>query len=223
MGLGNSTRATYVSIVDGKIARRYKVGIPGITKERTNSEGRIVHEQFFDHVSGYITDIQKVANKNPKYGDQLVVSMIDGEERFILSMHIDGGYGRAFLKILPNIDFTKRTTVIPQMKVVDGQKKITIFITQQGISGALKHFFTANESKGMPTATSREWKGKTEWDYTKQIEFLLMFFEKNIRANMMQASGILPDKPQNVPADATVKNSALSISDAEFEDDDLPF
>lgn len=223
MGLGNSSRATYINIVDGKLARRYKVEIAGKTKSRTTSTGKLVHEEFFDHVSGFIQDVQKIPNKDPKFGDQLIIIMVDGEERYILQTHVDGGYGRAFMKLLPNVDFSKRTTIIPSMKIEDGgHKKVTMFIQQQGVATALKHYFTFNDPKGMPPATSREWKGKTEYDYTAQINFLFEYFEKNLRPKLVGAAAALPSTPQSTPADGTVKKETF-ITDIEYEADDLPF
>lgn len=223
MGLGNSQHAVYLQIVDGKIARRYKVEMPGLTKARTNSVGKIIHEQFFDHLSGYIADIQRQPNKDPKFGDSLVITIVDGEDRYLLQTMIDSGYARAFLRLLPNVDFSKRTTLIPSMKLEDGgHKKVTLFVTQQGVSGGLKHHFTFNDPKGMPPAKEREWKGKTEYDYTAQIKFLFDYFEQNLRPKLKGTSATLQDIPQNKPANATPDKSSLSISDADY-DDDLPF
>lgn len=220
MGLGNSQHAIYLNIVDGKIARRYKVAMEGITKTRQTSTGKLVHEQFFDHVSGYITNIGQKEHK--EYGIFLEIEIVDGEERFILQTQIDGGYGRAFLKLLPNVDFSLRTTLIPSMKVEDDKKKVTLFITQKGVSGAVKHFFTFENNKGMPPGNKTRYKGKDVFDYTDQIEFLWKFFETNVRPKMKGSAQKLNNQAQDKPADTRIDKSALTVSDAEMEDD-LPF
>lgn len=223
MGLGNSSHAVYLSIVDGKIARRFKTAMEGLTTQRTTGTGKVVHEQFFDHLSGFITNIEKKTHK--EFGDFINITVVDGEDRFQVQTNIDGGYGRAFLKMLPNIDFGLRTTIIPSMKMEEDKKKVTMFVTQKGVTGAVKHFFTFENAKGMPPGVKTRYKGKEVYDYTDQINFLWEFFEQRIKPTMNMAAKKLPDQPQDKPADATTKanNGVFSQSDAQYEEDDLPF
>jgi hypothetical protein len=225
MGLGNSSHAIYLSIVDGKISRRYKTAMEGITTSRTTNRGKLVHEQYFDHISGFIVGLEK--KTHPEFGEFININIIDGDERFQLQTNIDGGYGRAFLKLLPNIDFSKRTTIIPSMKMEEEKKKVTMFVNQQGVSGALKHFFTFENKKGMPDGVKTRYKGKDVYDYTDQINFLWGFYETNIKNKLKGLDSSFPSDKAIAAAGAgkatdKADNSAGSVSDAQYEDD-LPF
>lgn len=227
MGLGNSTHAIYLQIVDGKIARRRPAPIAGVTKERQTSTGKIVYEEIFDHVSGFITDIQIVPAKQgfEKFGDSLVVKIVDGEESFMLQMQKDGGYATTLFRILPNIDFAKRTTIIPNMKMDGEKKKVTLFVNQAGVTGSIKHYFTKDNPNGMPGLVKVTIRGKEEWDNTDMMKFFTDILNNKIIPKIHNAAKSLPSLPGKMAdetADKKVDNSALSVTDAEYVDD-LPF
>lgn len=224
MGLGNSTRSIYLQIVDGKIARRRQAPIDGVTKTRQTSTGKLVHEELFDHVSGYIKDIKILPPKAgfEKFGDTLSFDIVDGDESYILQTQKDGGYSTAFFRMMMNIDFTKRTTIIPSMKMENEKKKVTMFINQAGVTGAIKHFFTKDNPQGMPGLVKVVIRGKEEWDNTDMMKFFIRVLNEKVMPKLHAAAKLLPDLPAEKKADETVDKSALSISDAEMEDD-LPF
>lgn len=223
MGLGNSSHSIYLGIVDGKIARRFKEPIQGVTKTRQTSTGKVVHEQLFDHLSGFITDISIVPPKEEfkKYGDNLVVRMVDGDESYTLQMQKDSGYAVAFFKILPNMDFLKRTTIIPNMKMESDKKKVTIFVNQGGTS-ALKHYYTRDTPNGMPELKKVMLRGEEVWDNFDLMKFFTDQLANVIKPRIAAAANKLPETPQGKPADASVKNEALSVTGVVYEDD-LPF
>ena len=49
----------YLSISQGKLCRRHKEAIEGVTESRTNKNDKVVHEEFFDGVQGKITKVFK--------------------------------------------------------------------------------------------------------------------------------------------------------------------
>lgn len=224
MGLGNSTRGIYLGINDGKITRRYQTAMPGITKTRTTNTGKIIHEESFDHLSGFIKSIDIVPPKEEykQYGDSVVIKMVDGDENFTLQFQKGSGYAVAFFKVMMNIDFAKRTTIIPSMKMEGDKKKVTIFITQQGVTGALKHFFTKDDPKGMPPLAKVRFKGEDQWDDTDMMIFFAKVLSEKIKPKLAAVSNILPEQLNNKPADATPTQTVKDeINAADY--DDLPF
>ncbi len=217
MGLGNSSHSIFVGIMDGKIVRRHQIATEGVTKTRTTKTGKVVHEEHFDHISGFITDIGKKSHET--FGDFLVISIVDGEQRFSLEFNIDSGYATAFFKILPNMDFAKRTTIIPSMKIVDDKKKVTIFINQS--EKALKHYFTKDDPKGLPQMVKMTVKNKEIWDNTEQMKFFMKMLDKAL-PKIHEAAKKFNVTPIAIPADATVKPDADDINSADYVDD-LPF
>jgi hypothetical protein len=218
MGLGNSSHAQYLSVVDGKIARRFKTPTND-TKQRTTSTGKIVYEQFYDHVSGFIKKVSIVNHKD--FGDFINIEMVDGEERFILQTNWDGGYSVAFMKVLPNMDFTKRTTIIPSMKMENDKKKVTIFINQG--DKALKHFYTKDNPNGLPEMVKVQYRGKEQWDNTNMMKFFKDYLENVAAPKIAKAAGELPSIPQGKSADATISAKTFVGAENQEMEDDLPF
>jgi hypothetical protein len=224
MGLGNSTHAIYLQIVNGKIARRYKAPVPGITTDRKTTTGNIIHEQYFDHVSGFINTIKihppKVGFE--KFGHTLEIGIVDGDDQFVLQTQRDGGYAVAFFKMLPNLDFSKRTTIIPSMKMENEKKKVTIFINQGG-SGAVKHAFTKDNPGDMPPLKKVMLRGEEQWDNFDQMEFFTDMLNKKILPRLLQASSKLNLASADVPADNVTPAKTVTLNASDIEYEDLPF
>jgi hypothetical protein len=216
MGLGNSTRKNYLSIVDGKIAKRFKEPVPGVTTTRTTNTGKVIHEQYFDHLSGFITDIKKTTHET--FGDFLNIEVVDGEESFMIQCNFDSGYSTAFFKTLPNVDFSSRLTIIPSMKMEGDKKKVTLFVSQNG--KALKHAYTKDNPNGMPLMEKKIVRGKEMWDNWEMMKFFLDNLENNIIPKLQKAAGSLPSAPQAKPADERPKIDTIN---SDQYDDDLPF
>lgn len=167
MGLEKNERATYLSIGDGKITKRVKEPTEG-SVSRTTKENKIVHEEIYDSVSGIITNI--TVKEHDSYGKFWNVSITDGEDKYILQMNYSGGYSSAFLKQLPNVDFSKRVHISPSMKKEGDKKKVTLFINQN--KQALKHYFTKDNPGELPQMVQKKVKGQMIWDDSDMMEFL---------------------------------------------------
>lgn len=215
MGFGNNTQSIYTSIMDGKIVRRHKEPNAN-TKTRQNKNGVTVHEEFHDHFSGFIKDItihdHEIAGKVQKF---LNIHMVDGDLSVVIQTQLDGGYATAFFKILPNIDFSKRTTIIPKMSM-DGDKKRTTIFVNQG-KDALKHYHTRDNPNGLPQAKQVRFQGEDKWDYFDQLEFFLKQLNEVHLPRLKKVD--LASTTRNEPADATVKSDGINTDLA----DDLPF
>lgn len=161
----NAPSAIYLSISDGKIARRLKE--PSATsKSRTLDDGRLIHEELYDNVAGFITAI---TIKDGNYGRQLCVTLEDDGERAVLQMLFSSGPAKSFLKALPNADLKQEVTLQPKMEINDGKKKTVLFISQGG--KGVKWAFTKDNPNGLPPLEKIKVKGKETWDDSNQLEF----------------------------------------------------
>ena len=164
--LNNSTSAIYLNITSGKIARRIK-NESDTSKSRTNKGGKLIHEELYDNVSGFITGIKI---KDGVYGRQLSINIDDDGERAVLQMPFSSGYAISFLKALPNADLKQKVTLIPKSEEKDDKTKKTVLFISQGGKG-VKWAFTKDNPNGLPDMEKIKVKGKETWDDSKQLEY----------------------------------------------------
>lgn len=167
MGAVKQSNAIYLTIADGKIVRRFSQPTEE-TVTRVTKENKTVHEEFYKGWSGKITDIQ--FKDHPEYGRFVNISINDGKTDAILQMKSGSGYASAFLKTLPNVNFSEEVTISPSMKMEGEKKKASIFINQGG--SALKWAYTKDEPNGIPQLKQVKVKGKLTWDDSDIVEFL---------------------------------------------------
>lgn len=169
MALGNNNSAIYLNVADGKIVRRFQNATKD-SKERVLAKGpnagKVVHEEHYSFVEGKIVDIQ---TKDSEYGKSWLVTIQDGEEKYILQMDYSGGYSSAFLKALPNVDLSSKVKLSPKMTIEGDKKKTTLFVNQHG--AACKHFYTKDQPNGLPQMKKIKVKGKDQWDDSDMMQF----------------------------------------------------
>lgn len=166
MGAITSNSAIYLTISDGKVCRRVQSPTTK-SKERTNKEGRVVHEEFYAGWSGKIIDIK---TRESEYGKDWQIHLEDEDGIAILSMKYSSGYAASFLKALPNVDLTENVQLTPKMTVEGEKKKTTMFINQGGKS--VKWAFTKENPNGIPSLKKIKIKGVEQWDDSDLMEFL---------------------------------------------------
>ncbi len=124
MGVGTNTNAIYYSISEGKICRSFKEQT-GNSKSRTNKQGRLVHEEFYDYIDGVITSI---ATKDSDFGKFWLITLDDNGQKQVLQMNYSSGYANGFLKALPNVVLSDKVKIIPSMKM-EGEKRRPPFLS----------------------------------------------------------------------------------------------
>lgn len=169
MGLQNRDSATYLSFnADGKLVQKVPSTTPGAVA-RINKLSKQVYEIFHDQLVGEIKD---VSLDDSEYGLQWKVNMIDGDDRFIVTMGFNSNYAKSFLKMFPNIDLSKPVTLSPASKEEDGDKKVSLFIYQDG--KLVPYAFTNTNPNGMPERVLLKdpKTGKDVWSYADQMRWL---------------------------------------------------
>ena len=174
MGLETRQGGKYITILGGKFCQRVEEGTEG-AKTRVNKVGNTVHEKFYESFTGKLINITV---QDGDYGKTWNFSFQDKEDVYTLQLSYSNSFSTAFLKMLPNIDLTKEMKVSPSTKEVDGKKKNSLFINQDGV--ALKHAFTRDNPNGMPDMEQITIKGVLVWDDTKRLEFLQKMVDETI-------------------------------------------
>lgn len=153
MGLSNETggRKNFLNISKGRIVAKDKDG----------------NLNYFTTVSGLLTSI---STKDGKFGKELHIGLHDKGEDFLLQMKIESGYAKCFMKAIKNVDLRLPLQLTPKHEVDGDRQTASMFLNQDG--KAIKWFWTKENPGTLPPPTSREWKGKTEWDYTAQLAYL---------------------------------------------------
>jgi hypothetical protein len=195
MGLENREGGNWITIYDGKFTQRVDENVTGAT-QRVNKLGKSVYEKYYDNFTGKLINIR---TQDSPYGKQWVFDFKDREDIYHLTLSYANGFASTFLKILPNIDVSKEIKVSTSTKEVDGKKKNSLFVNQDGV--ALKHAYSKENPNGLPQWEQVVVKGVQVWDNTKELEFL---------ENMVKTT-ILP-KLEGLPVD-----TAEAKADAEFD------
>jgi len=167
MALENKNSAIYLSIGNGKLCRTFNAPTEG-SIERVNKNNKVVHEIFYDQLTGNITSIK--TRDHAEYSKSWLVTIEDEGVNYVLQIKYSSGYAASFLKTLPNVDLSKHVTIIPKLTKEGDKSKATLFITQGGVP--LKHYYTKDHPNGLPQLEQKKVKGKITWDDSEMMEFL---------------------------------------------------
>lgn len=216
MGLETNTSSRiFLSISDGKIAQRFQEQVPD-SVPCTNKEGsKSWYEKRHDRISGMVTDIQK---KETDWGSRLLILIEDKGEVFQLEMPWSSRYSSGFFLCLPNIDFTKKVTFSPWMKIIDGEKKTNLYINQEvdGKLEGVKWYWTKDDPGSLPPMVQVMVKGQQVWDDTERQ----MYFEKYINEKVLPI--LKSQKPETQKSDEIPGNDSSFLND-DNEVESLPF
>jgi len=178
MGLNQKSNDIFLNIHEGQIVCKAKENESGAIS-RINSRGNTVWEHRYDSISGYIVDISvREYEINGAAAKDWSISIKDNGEIYKLQIPYSSGYSNGFLMAIKNVDFSKPVELQPNSKEVDGKKKTTIFIRQNGET--LKWAFTKDNPGALPQMTQVKFKGETRWDDTDRMAFLNAMIENEI-------------------------------------------
>lgn len=194
MGLENREGGNYITILQGKFCQRVPEGTVGAI-QRTNKLGNVVWEKFYDSFEAKLVGVR---TQDGAYGKSWMFDFQDNEEVYHLQLSFSNSFATAFLKMLPNIDVTKKMKLQPSVKLIDGKNKSSLFVNQNGAS--IKHAFTRDNPNGLPPMEQVTIKGVQVWDDTAQLEFL-----QNMVMTTIVPRLDAPLTPLETPAPATAQ------------------
>jgi hypothetical protein len=174
--LGTKDSIIYLAVADGKIIRRVKE--PSATsKQRTNKDGKVVHEELYDYVSGTITDISTRENEFGKFWNVTLVD--DLNAKYVLQFKYSGGNATSFLKSIPNADVTKPITIMPKMQTVGDKKRASLVLIQD--NQAIRWKWTKDNPGDVPQLKKIKVKGIEQWDDSDMMDYLETYLLKHIK------------------------------------------
>ena len=183
MGLNNtSNNVTYLSVQNGKIAKRVQLETLESKSRTIESSGKVVHEELFDSITGIMTAI---VTREGNFGKELQITLTD-DRPYVLQLKLSSGPASSFLRALPNVELSKPVTLIPKIEM-KGEVKRTSVIIAQGSKG-VKWAFTKDSPGDLPAMKKIKVKGKDVWDDSEQLEY----FEKMITDINNKLSAIVP-------------------------------
>jgi len=152
---------------------------------RSKKDGTPAHYELFGALDGFLTGLSLVPRDFGNGPEPILcVFLSDGGEDYTIEIgRPDHRYSMDFLKRIldPNFNPAAKLRLSPY-SLVDKQGKTNMGIST--FSGANKLLASRKSDErpndpynpnleGIPQATSREWKGKTEYDFTPVSEWLL--------------------------------------------------
>ena len=180
MALGTRESKQYITILgDGTLRTPVPEGTENaVTREYETSDGKkgTKTELVFANITGMITNIEVF---DGKFGMTLNVSLMDGDETYILSIGVDSSFGEDFMKKLPNIDLTKEVYMAPYSFTDDNgksQKGISIQQDAEKIPNYYWDVAKKTSANGYPTPEGDTKKfTKPDWKifYMQANKFLL--------------------------------------------------
>jgi hypothetical protein len=198
MGLENSNRQ-YVGIKEGRFV--------------TKKDG-----QTFTHDSlrGVLTDV--FVKVDGTYGSELLVTLRDNGEDYVVQMLMRSGYAKAFMSVAPNIALAEEIVLVPVAKNNTAKQRTdySMYINQHG--SGLKWHYTRDNPNGLPDAVPCKIKDektgemKDSWDFSAQQNF---FSQK-----MYELRSLLPGRKLTESRENTATAQGEPPAGAE---DDLPF
>lgn len=192
MGLETSTgRSTFVNIKEGRL----------YTKEKDKAP------IFFNAISGTIAGVNfKEEEYEGKKYEKMELILMDGEDKFVLSIRTDSGYFRGFCNSLRSGNPTEKVRITPNYKLVNDKPQTTCFVSQNDVP--LKHAFTKDHPGDYPQLEKINFRGQELWDGSKQVEYWKRWINSIKWAN-----------------NSFENNASIKEDDNQIEDpqDDLPF
>lgn len=171
MSLDIREKGKFISIVGGKVVHEVPKGTTGPNvRVRVNKNGREVTEEVFDGFTANLLGVKVEESKNAQIGTQWVFQFKDEGDEYILNLGYSNHIALAILKMLPNVDLSKKIQVSVSLSAGDdGIERTSIFLAQDGKNVP---YYYKKDVNGLPEKKLVKINGKDSWDYSDQIDFL---------------------------------------------------
>lgn len=206
---------------------------------RVGGDGKERHYELFGALDGYLIGIDREAKMfngtaNPEAW--IVIHLIDAQEEYTVEIgRIDSRWSTDFMKRILDANFNPNLKIRISPVSSDGK----IYLSTYSGADKLEAKHTAPHLAEMPQPITREWKGKTEYDWTPVAEWLYEQVKTKVCPRLMKdpISAPIERKPLPAPTTTNTPQAAYNtphtpaqnfpaIADAPPVDentDDLPF
>jgi len=207
---------------------------------RTGNDGSPKYYELFQAIDGYLIAIDREVKTNFKTQEPeawLVLHFIDAEEQYRVEVgQIDNRYATDFMKRIldKNFDPNQKVRISPVESQATATSKGGLFLSTYSGPNKLEASFSAPHLAGMPQPDTREWKGKTEYNWLPVAEWLYEQVQTWVVPKLMKDPIAAPPRvplpsptgthtPQaEYKAPAPPVNTAVTANH-EPPSDDLPF
>lgn len=196
------TQKVYLSIVGGRFAERVKSDTPGAVKRYSEKKHEDVWEILNDRTFGLIRGMKI---ESGDYGKQLLISMNDVDENYIITIPVESKYFDSFCSKIGNADLGQKIELAPYSfspKEEEG-KRIGMNLYQN--SEKLGYFFSKEDSKGKPFPENEN-LSKEDWKIYK-----------------IQERKFYCEYINNFIISGSIEDAADLAAESMAPDDDLPF
>lgn len=220
MGLneGSNEKRTYINIVNGKFAKRVPEGTEkSVEREYEYPKGtkKLCWELLYKSLDGMIKNVE--IKEGGDFGDQLLITMEDVGDVFIVNLGLASREAKNFLMVLPNINLNASVTLSPYnyIRKKDDKKLIGLGVNQIGEKEKIPYAYS--KESGMP------WGGEEQMD-KDEFKILMaqqtIFLKKKTKAFIAEHFASAEKPAENNEPHVAVHTT---ISTAPEPVDDLPF
>jgi hypothetical protein len=142
----NNSDATFLVVRNGKLAQKVTESTEGATKVFSKDDSGNERTSFYLMHSSLTGTITKTGIYKGNFGEEVKVTIVDGDERYILSFSLKSEYGQDFLKRFPNLpsgDVVKITPVLTEAK----DKENNVIKNKEGKT-VTRGFISVKDSEG---------------------------------------------------------------------------
>lgn len=197
-------------------------------ESRTNSAGEQKHYELFKGLSGFLIGVEIVVKsfdavrQNERF---VALRMIDQEEEYTVEIgRIDSRWSIDLMRRLLHNDFdpNKKIHIGPYIITENGDTKMgvsVLVLPDTKLTASYKEPHLA----GQPEPTTREWKGKTEYDWIPVAEWLYAAVDTKVVPRLRKDPLTEPVRVPMPPPATAVPAAQPAPADHNDIDDDLPF
>lgn len=153
----------------------------------SKESGKVSWIKYYRSISGYLTQIE---NRPDRFNARMynwLLTIVDSEDTYILQIRESSGYARSLMKSLPNVDFSKKITFSPYVKIVDDKKRATLYLSQDNVN--VEWYYTQEHPNGLPELRKHiDSRGNTTYDDSAILDFFVKQVEEVISPRIAQAN-----------------------------------
>ncbi len=206
---------------------------------RVNGKGENRHYELFSALDGFLIDIsQEVKTFEGSNAEKWLKCVLTdaGDEYHIEIGRLDSRYSMDLMKRLldPHFNPNQKLRLAPIASEPKVDSKGGIFLSAYSGVDKLEARHDCPHLAGMPQPITREWKGKTEYDWTPGAEWLYDRVMREVYPRLMQDPLVRPAERTPIPPPqagfpttaqtAPAHHAAGGFPETEIEtDDSLPF
>lgn len=194
------------------------------------------HYELFAALDGFLIDVRTEQKEISGTAETwLVLHLIDADDEYLVEIgRVDSRYSMDVLKRLlnPNFSAIQKLRISPYSVKDKESGRYNIGVSAYSGVDKLDYSQHSDFLTGIPRAESREWKGKTEWDFSNVAAWLYDRVRLLVVPQLMKDPISAPQPAAPQPRE-TVRGNAYEVAaPAENpalaaplpgEDDDLPF